>query len=110
MKQLRWFAGAMIVGSLSCGPPHWGSDEVDAVKVPVALQDDYALFAQRCSKCHSLARPLSSGIDDDEYWKRYVERMRKQPSSGISPDDEPPILRFLHYYSEEQKRKKGARL
>ena len=103
----RW--ATVLLVALACGPTH-GSDEVDTAKVPVALRDDYDLFAQRCSKCHSLARPLTSGIDDDEYWKRYVERMRRQPGSGISPEDEPGILRFLHYYSEEQRKKKGARL
>ena len=83
---------------------------MDTAKLPPDLRADYAVFAQRCSKCHSLARPLTSGIDDDEYWKRYVERMRRQPASGISPEDEVPILRFLHYFSEEQKKKKGERL
>jgi hypothetical protein len=102
----RWL---VLAACLACSGVH-GSDEVDTLKVPAELRGDYALFAQRCSKCHSLARPLTSGIDDDEYWKRYVERMRRQPSSGISPDDEPPILRFLHYFSEEQKKKKGERL
>ena len=100
--------GAMLVLA-QCGPVH-GSDEVDTAKIPAELRDDYGVFAQRCSKCHSLARPLTSGIDDDEYWKRYVERMRRQPASGISPEDEVPILRFLHYFSEEQKKKKGERL
>ena len=99
----------LAIWTTACGGPHW-SDEVEVAQVPQDLRGDYALFAQRCSKCHSLARPLTSGIDDDEYWKRYVERMRRQPGSGISPDDEPPILRFLHYYSEEQKKKKGVRL
>ncbi len=98
-----------VVALASCGPMH-GADDVDTAKMPASLRGDYAIFAQRCSKCHSLARPLTSGIDDDEYWRRYVERMRRQPSSGISPDDEPPILRFLHYFSEEQKKKKGERL
>jgi hypothetical protein len=105
----RWIVGGLLAASISCGAPHW-SDEAEVVNVPPGLQADYALFAQRCSKCHSLARPLTSGIDDDEYWKRYVERMRRQPGSGISPEDEPAILRFLHYYSDEQKKKKGARL
>ena len=86
------------------------TDGMDPSKVPDDLKSDYQIFAQRCSKCHSLARPLTSGIDDDEYWKRYVERMRRQPASGISPEDEVPILRFLHYFSEEQKKKKGERL
>ena len=104
----RLWMGVMVA-AMQCGPVH-GSDEVDTAKVPVELRADYAVFEQRCSKCHSLARPLTSGIDDDEYWKRYVERMRRQPSSGISPEDEIPILRFLHYFSEEQKKKKGARL
>ena len=94
---------------VQCGPVH-GADEVDTAKIPSDLRADYAIFEQRCSKCHSLARPLTSGIDDDEYWKRYVERMRRQPASGISPEDEVPILRFLHYFSEEQKKKKGESL
>jgi hypothetical protein len=68
---------------------------------------DYALFAQRCSKCHSLARPLTSGIDDDAYWVDYVARMRRQPASGISAEDTVGILRFLHYFSIEEKRKSG---
>ena len=105
----RYLGVGLIALGIACGPMH-GSDEVDMQKVPPELRDDYALFAQRCSKCHSLARPLTSGIDDDEYWKRYVERMRRQPGSGISPEDEAPILRFLHYFSEEQKKKKGERL
>ena len=81
------------------------SDGVDAAKLPPELRDDYGVFAQRCSKCHPLSRPLTSGIDDDDYWKHYVERMRRQPGSGIAPEDEPAILRFLHYYSEQQKQK-----
>jgi hypothetical protein len=98
----RWLLVFLLFG---CGPIH-RSDELDVSGLPPEIRDDYALFAHRCSKCHSLARPLTSGIDDDEYWKRYVERMRRQPGSGISPEDEPGILRFLHYYSEQQKQKK----
>ena len=104
----RWFILG-VIANLACGGTH-GSDEVDTARVPSELRDDYAIFAQRCSKCHSLARPLTSGIDDDDYWRRYVERMRRQPASGISEADEAPILRFLHYFSEEQKNKKGERL
>jgi hypothetical protein len=71
------------------------------------VRDDYAVFAQRCSKCHALSRALESGIDDDAFWKRYVERMRHQPSSGISLTDEARILSFLHYYSLELRRTKA---
>jgi hypothetical protein len=78
----------------------------DTANLPEGVRADYAVFAQRCSKCHSLSRPLNSGIVDDEYWAMYVARMRRQPESGISPDDARTILRFLHYYSAEQRRKK----
>jgi hypothetical protein len=33
----------------------------------------------------------------------YVERMRRQPSSGIREEDMEPILRFLHWYSQKSK-------
>jgi hypothetical protein len=84
-------------------------DGLDVAKLPVEVRDDYALFARRCSKCHPLARPLNSGIDDDSRWIDYVSRMRRQPGSGITQQDTAPILRFLHYYSLEQKRVKRSR-
>jgi hypothetical protein len=71
--------------------------------VPPELRADYEVFATRCSKCHSLSRPLDSGIVGDEYWVRYVERMRLQPASGIAPEDVPAILRYLHYYSNAKR-------
>ena len=74
-------------------------DGLDAAQLPAEVQPDYAVFARRCSKCHQLARPLGSGIHDDALWADYVDRMRRQPGSGISPADTKPILRFLHYYS-----------
>jgi hypothetical protein len=84
--------------------------EPEAAALPSNLHADYLVFAQRCSKCHSLARPLNSGIDSDEYWKLYVERMRLQPASGISVADTVPILRFLHVYSIAQRKKKDLLL
>ena len=89
-------------GFIACS----AAQEPEAAALPPNQYSDYLVFAQRCSKCHSLARPLNSGIDSDEYWKLYVERMRRQPASGISVADTVPILRFLHAYSVEQRKKK----
>jgi hypothetical protein len=72
---------------------------VDVSSYPPEVRDDYALFTIRCSKCHALSRALQSGITDDAYWADYVERMRRQPGSGIAPEESPRIQRFLHYYS-----------
>jgi hypothetical protein len=84
---------------LAAGCATTARDGLEVATLPVDVRPDYALFARRCSKCHQLARPLQSGIHDDAMWADYVERMRRQPGSGISPADTGPILRFLHYYS-----------
>jgi hypothetical protein len=96
-------------GMLSSGCPSAAErpDGLDPSTMPDSVRADYGLFAERCSKCHSLARPLESGVDKDEYWQYYVARMRRQPASGISERDVIPILRFLHYYSLELQRIKG---
>jgi hypothetical protein len=96
-------AGAAVHLACSAGR----SEGLDATSLPPDVRPDYELFAERCSKCHSLARPLESGITDDAFWKEYVERMRRQPGSGISPADEERILRFLHYYSLQKKERQS---
>jgi hypothetical protein len=96
--------GLLLCGSvLGCAGSHVDDPET---ALPADVRADYAVFALRCSKCHSLARPLNSGIDDDEYWKMYVERMRRQPASGISVADTVPILRFLHVFSIAERKRK----
>jgi hypothetical protein len=73
--------------------------------LPEDVQRDYAVFANRCSKCHALARPLALATreDSDEFWARYVERMRRQPESGISASDGVAVRRFLHFYSHAER-------
>jgi mono/diheme cytochrome c family protein len=96
----RWL-GAIVAAVLAAGCATAGRDGLDAAQLPADIRPDYAVFARRCSKCHQLARPLGSGIHDDGLWVDYVERMRRQPGSGISRADTKPILRFLHYYSHD---------
>ena len=99
----RWrrvLAAALLAQlTLTWGCATTARDGLDAAQLPIEVRADYAVFARRCSKCHQLARPLGSGIHDDARWADYVERMRRQPGSGISRADTVPILRFLHYYS-----------
>jgi hypothetical protein len=110
----RRYAGALLLvlsalvgAGATWGCASWAREGLDPATIPEDVRPDYALFAQRCSKCHSLARTLTSGIDEDAYWVDYVARMRRQPASGISQEDTVGILRFLHYFSIEEKRKSG---
>jgi hypothetical protein len=93
--------------ALACAATAAG-DGLDPAQLPAEVRDDYAVFARRCSKCHSLARPLYSTIDHDSWWEAYVNRMRRQPGSGIAPGDVAPILRFLHYYTKTRPHRDGA--
>lgn len=85
------------------------TEGLDRSKLPEDIRADYDVFARRCSKCHSLARPLTSGITDDAQWVMYVDRMRRQPGSGISYEDQERILRFLRYYAADLRQKEAER-
>ena len=77
-------------------------DSIDVSNYPKDIQDAYAVFAVRCSRCHTLARPLNARIHDAQHWQRYVTRMRRNPSSGINATNADIILRFLLYYMHER--------
>lgn len=77
-------------------------DRVDVSSYPEEIRDAYRVFAFRCSRCHTLARPLNARIDDPEHWVRYVRRMRRQPGSGIDSSNADTILKFLLYYHRER--------
>ena len=76
-------------------------DSVDVSHYPPDVQSAYQVFAIRCSRCHTLARPLNARIDDPQHWIRYVQRMRRQPGSGINDANGDIILRFLLYYHQK---------
>lgn len=103
---------AATLGTTSCAPRPSGvrslGEGLDPTSLPANIQPAYELFAQRCSKCHSLSRALDNGHVEDQFWERYVDRMRHQPGSGIAPDEVPSILRFLHYYSLQLAPASGA--
>lgn len=105
MRSRTWMlmaAAAAAMVSIACSAH---KDGIDPSKVPDDLKSDYTLFTQRCSKCHALARPLNAGIKDDDQWVNYVNRMRRQPGSGISLNDQAHILRFLKWHAGELRRK-----
>ncbi|MBT8246379.1 MAG: photosystem P840 reaction-center cytochrome c-551 [Acidimicrobiia bacterium] len=81
-----------------------GSQTLDVSSYPEEMQQKYQLFAERCSKCHTLARPINSDYALEEEWSRYVKRMMRKPGSGIAPKEAKQIFEFLAYDSSIRKK------
>jgi hypothetical protein len=107
-RAARWLAVVVVLAVSPAACSGARAEGLDASKLPEPVRGDYEVFARKCSKCHSLARPLGAGITDDEQWTMYVARMRRQPGSGIFADDEVAIVRFLRFHAAELRKKKGG--
>lgn len=103
----RWAAFVVLALAAACAGTvtrRGGLSDEEYRKLPSDVADAYQVFAQRCSRCHTLARPLSAKIDTEAHWRLYVTRMRRQPGSGISEADAERVLIFLNYYTAERLR------
>ncbi len=81
-----------------------GPATVDVSKYPQSIQDNYALFSQKCTQCHRLSRPINSDYALPDEWSRYIKRMMYKPGSNISGDDAKKIYDFLVYDSSVRKK------
>ena len=85
-------------------PQDKGPDKVDVSAYPAPQQAAYKVFTTKCSKCHTIARPINTLMKRDE-WQRYVMRMMHKPNSGISDSQGKEIFDFLVYDQTERKDK-----
>ena len=85
-------------------PQDKGPDKIDVSAYPAPMQANYKLFASKCSKCHTIARPINTMMKRDE-WERYVKRMMHKPNSGISDNQGKQIFEFLIFDQTERKDK-----
>jgi hypothetical protein len=74
----------------------------ESVRMPPALRQACAVTEQRCSRCHDLER-IRLAHHELVDWPVYVDRMRRQPASGITADDAPVILKCLDYMKTKQR-------
>jgi hypothetical protein len=113
---VRGFAAALtVIGvsvtiAISCATTTSNriGDSLDTSQYPPDIRDSYKVFAVRCSRCHTLARPLNARINDPQQWVRYVQRMRLNPASGINAKDGEIILRFLLYYMHQRQKERAG--
>ena len=100
----------LLIGIFSCATSSIRhGDTLDVSRYPDDIQAAYKVFAVRCSRCHTLARPLNARISDPKHWVRYVARMRLNSASGISAKDGETILRFLLYYMYQREQEQRDR-
>ncbi len=81
-----------------------GPASVDISAYPAGIQKAYTVFRQRCTFCHTLARPINSDFVLPDEWSRYVKRMMHKPGSNITPDNAKTIYTFLVYDSSVRKK------
>ena len=77
-----------------------GADRVEVSGYPKEQQDRYTLFADKCARCHPLARAINSRFSTDE-WKRYIKRMVRRTGAGVTDDQSQEIFEFLKFYSSK---------
>jgi hypothetical protein len=85
-------------------PQDKGPDKIDVSAYPAPMQGAYKIFASKCSKCHTIARPINTMMKRDE-WERYVKRMMHKPNSGIGDNQGKQIFEFLVFDQTERKDK-----
>jgi cytochrome c5 len=85
-------------------PQDKGPDRIDVSAYPAPQQAAYKVFSSKCSKCHTIARPINTLMKRDE-WERYVKRMMHKPNSGISDNQGKQIFDFLVFDQTERKDK-----
>ncbi|HLH55328.1 MAG TPA: hypothetical protein VKY92_17135 [Verrucomicrobiae bacterium] len=81
-----------------------GAATIDVSKYPQGVQENYAVFSQKCSQCHRLSRPINSDYALPDEWSRYIKRMMYKPGSGISSGEGKKIYDFLVYDSSIRKK------
>jgi hypothetical protein len=81
-----------------------GPATINVSGYPQGIQDDYAVFAQKCTQCHKLSRPINSDYALPDEWSRYIKRMMNKPGSGIGGGDAKKIYDFLVYDSSVRKK------
>jgi hypothetical protein len=81
-----------------------GPATINVSTYPSGVQQDYAVFTQKCSQCHKLSRPINSDFALPDEWSRYVHRMMSKPGSGIDSGSGAKIYDFLVYDSSVRKK------
>ncbi len=115
-KSIQWIAFAAVSVPLFLAaqtrnvvlPQDKGPATINVSSYPAAQQQAYKLFVNKCSQCHTIARPINTSMTRTE-WMMYVKRMMHKPNSGISNSQGKDIFEFLAYDQQVRKDKNPAK-
>jgi hypothetical protein len=91
----------LALGLTTSGAPsiRAGVDSVNVELLPQSQKENYEVFQVRCSKCHTLARPLNARLRGED-WRPYIKKMTRRAGSGINDASGQKIFEFLKTYGE----------
>ena len=115
-KSIQWIAVAALGVPLFLGaqtknvvlPQDKGPATINVSSYPPAQQQAYKLFVNKCSQCHTIARPINTSMTRTE-WMMYVKRMMHKPNSGIDNIQGKEIFEFLAYDQQMRKDKNPSK-
>lgn len=81
-----------------------GPSKIDVSAYPAGIQKNYAVFREKCTLCHTLARPINCDFALPDEWSRYVKRMMFKPGSMISAANAKQIYEFLVFDANIRKK------
>jgi cytochrome c5 len=107
-------AGAALAGSALADAPSpelkahlakldSGPKTINVAKYPAEQKAAYKVFDKKCSKCHTIARPINSDFVLPAQWERYIKRMMYKPNSQMNDQDGKTIYKFLVYDASVRK-------
>lgn len=86
-----------------------GADHVDLASYPAAQQENWKVFADACSRCHTLARPLNAPITSKADWLRFIRRMHvKADAKLLTRVQAEQVVSFLAYDAAVRKVERRA--
>lgn len=83
-------------------PADAGPNVIDVSSYPAEMQRKYKLFVNKCSLCHTLARPINSNFKS-AHWNGYVHQMMRKAGSGLNETDARKIIDFLEFDTLQRK-------
>ena len=105
-----WLPARRATPLIEPPPLYWsdlGSDSIDVSSYPAVHQANYRVYADVCSRCHTLARSVNSPVVSRAYWEFYLLGMRAvngfDRNPAIQRDQARAILDFLEYDAKERK-------